>query len=44
MAPSPDVVAALGVTVAAGMVRARVGDQLIVGKPSAMVTVVDCVP
>ncbi len=44
IAPSPDVVAALGVTVAAGMARALVGDQLIVGTPSAMVTVADCVP
>jgi hypothetical protein len=43
MAPSPDVAAALGVTVAAGIVTVVVGDQLIVGTPSAMVTVTDCV-
>jgi hypothetical protein len=44
MAPSLVVEAAAGVTVAAGMTSARVGDQLNVGVAREMMIVADCVP
>lgn len=44
MAPSPVVVAAVGVMVAAGIVNEVVGDQLVVGVARAIVIVADWVP